>query len=173
MASPACRASPPPSHRCRQPCELSPAPLPSNLRNAVTTGTREMGGAPLEPHRRVPHCRRRDGEREAESSRWGKGQVPSCRAKLSPPFLPPSMPPRLRPLSLLRELAGVAGGCHRSIWSCVELRCRGCHGRNSSPLLLEVAAGLPLNRFEDRHCSGSAVPPSIRVVETVAKVAWS
>ncbi|QHN87305.1 uncharacterized protein DS421_16g553900 [Arachis hypogaea] len=77
----------------------------------------------------------------------------------------------------------VVEGARRSCWRLpplylvfmvMTLSCiRGCHGRNSSPLLLEVAAGLPLNRFEDRHCSGSAVPPSIRVVETVAKVAWS
>ncbi|XP_020973006.1 uncharacterized protein LOC110269483 [Arachis ipaensis] len=32
------------------------------------------------------------------------------------------------------------------------------HDRNSSPLLLEVAAGLPPNRFGDRRCFGSAVP---------------
>ncbi|QHN96459.1 uncharacterized protein DS421_18g618650 [Arachis hypogaea] len=69
----------------------------------------------------------------------------------------------------------VVEGARRSYWRLPPLYLvfRGCHGRNSSPLLLEVAAGLPLNRFEDRHCSGSAVPPSIRVVETVAKVAWS
>ncbi|QHO39704.1 uncharacterized protein DS421_4g131450 [Arachis hypogaea] len=29
-----------------------------------------------------------------------------------------------------------------------------------SPLPLEVAAGLPPNRFGDRRCSGSAVPSS-------------
>ncbi|QHN78060.1 uncharacterized protein DS421_19g658220 [Arachis hypogaea] len=69
----------------------------------------------------------------------------------------------------------VVEGARRSCWRLppLYLVLRGCHGRNSSPLLLEVAAGLPLNRFEDRHYSGSAVPPSIRVVETVAKVAWS
>ncbi|XP_072083864.1 uncharacterized protein [Arachis hypogaea] len=42
-----------------------------------------------------------------------------------------------------------------------------------SPLLLEVAAGLLPNRFGDRRCSGLAVPSSVRVVETVAKVAWN
>ncbi|XP_052110917.1 uncharacterized protein LOC107469072 isoform X1 [Arachis duranensis] len=39
-------------------------------------------------------------------------------------------------------------------------RRRGCRGRNSSLLPLEVAVGLPLNRFIDRHCSGSAAPSS-------------
>ncbi|XP_057721168.1 uncharacterized protein LOC130935437 [Arachis stenosperma] len=44
-----------------------------------------------------------------------------------------------------------------------------CHRRkvflrrdwNSSPLLLEVAAGLPPSRFGDRRSVGSAAPPSV------------
>ncbi|XP_072052097.1 uncharacterized protein [Arachis hypogaea] len=44
---------------------------------------------------------------------------------------------------------------------------------NSSPLPLEVAAGLPPSRFGDCRRVGSAVPPSVRVVESVAKVAGS
>ncbi|QHN78474.1 uncharacterized protein DS421_19g661690 [Arachis hypogaea] len=40
---------------------------------------------------------------------------------------------------------------------------------NSSPLPLEVAAGLPSSRFGDRRCFGLAVPSSVRVVEIVEK----
>ncbi|QHO49282.1 uncharacterized protein DS421_1g12660 [Arachis hypogaea] len=39
--------------------------------------------------------------------------------------------------------------------------------------ILGLTAGLPPNRFGDRRCLGSTVPASLRVVETVAKVAWS
>ncbi|QHO28692.1 uncharacterized protein DS421_7g218910 [Arachis hypogaea] len=45
--------------------------------------------------------------------------------------------------------------------------------RHHSRIIGGAAAGLPLNRFGDRRCFGSTVPPSVRVVETVAKVAWN
>ncbi|QHN78033.1 uncharacterized protein DS421_19g657970 [Arachis hypogaea] len=48
-----------------------------------------------------------------------------------------------------------------------------CRDRNLSPLPLEVAVELPLNWLGDRRYFGSAVPSSVRVVETVVKVAWS
>ncbi|QHO34952.1 uncharacterized protein DS421_9g271460 [Arachis hypogaea] len=40
---------------------------------------------------------------------------------------------------------------------------KNCRDWNPSPLLLEVAAGLPPSRFGDRHCVGSTVPPSVRL----------
>ncbi|QHO00397.1 uncharacterized protein DS421_13g406200 [Arachis hypogaea] len=106
-----------------------------------------------------------EGERETESSRWGKRQAPLCCMELSLPFLPPAAaalpgcvesrrrawPPKNPLLSSENSSGAIAG-----VWS---------------PLLLEVAAGLLLNRFGDRHCSGLAVPSSVRVVEVIAKVA--
>ncbi|XP_052116911.1 uncharacterized protein LOC107485497 isoform X1 [Arachis duranensis] len=59
----------------------------------------------------------------------------------------------LRPPEPLPELLAtfvVAGkSCRRRDW-------------NSSPLPLEVAAGLPPSQFGDCRCVGSAVPPSVR-----------
>nr|XP_025687396.1 uncharacterized protein LOC112789639 isoform X3 [Arachis hypogaea] len=63
--------------------------------------------------------------------------------------------------SATRDPAAVAGKVCR--WRDLKL----------SSLSLEVAAALPPNRFGDRRCFGSAAPSSVRVVETVAKVAWS
>ncbi|QHN82048.1 uncharacterized protein DS421_20g692280 [Arachis hypogaea] len=40
---------------------------------------------------------------------------------------------------------------------------------NSSPLPLEVAAGLPPNRFGDRRCFGSAVSFLVRVLRLLRK----
>ncbi|QHO16504.1 uncharacterized protein DS421_10g304110 [Arachis hypogaea] len=47
-----------------------------------------------------------------------------------------------------------------------------CRHRKRLPPL-EVAVGLLPSWPGDRRCFGSTVPPSVRVVETVAKVAWS
>ncbi|XP_020967791.1 uncharacterized protein LOC110267022 [Arachis ipaensis] len=112
-----------------------------------------------------------------------------CCAKPTALFLPSLAPPRFRPSLSLRELTGVVEvvtALCGSVLSCTgkPLRpenapaavagkfCR-CRDRNSSPLPLEVAAGLPPNRFGDRRCFGSAILSLVRVVEIVAKVAWN
>ncbi|QHO42294.1 uncharacterized protein DS421_5g152920 [Arachis hypogaea] len=45
--------------------------------------------------------------------------------------------------------------------------------QNFSPLPLEVAAELPLNRLGDRRYFGLAVPSSVRVATVIVKVAGS
>ncbi|QHO01851.1 uncharacterized protein DS421_13g418750 [Arachis hypogaea] len=111
-------------------------------RDTFTRRERELRGEGSRASRRTCHCPRTAAD--------------PCCAKPAALFLPPLAPPGFRPSPSLRELTEVVGGCHRSLWFCVELR--RYHDRNSSPLLLEVAAGLPPNRFGDRRCFGSAVP---------------
>ncbi|QHO13351.1 uncharacterized protein [Arachis hypogaea] len=65
----------------------------------------------------------------------------------------------------LGTTAGASGYCCR--------RRKSWRDRKLSSLPLEVAAGLPLNRFGDRCHFGSAISPLVRVVETVAEVAWN
>ncbi|QHO41201.1 uncharacterized protein DS421_5g143690 [Arachis hypogaea] len=112
-----------------------------------------------------------------------------CCAKPTALFLP-SLATGFRPSLSLRELTGVVEvvtALCGSVLSCAGKPLRPenapaavagkfchCRDRNSSPLQLEVAAGLPPNRFGDRRCFGSAIPSWFgRVVEIVAKVAWN
>ncbi|RYR09539.1 hypothetical protein Ahy_B05g077891 [Arachis hypogaea] len=122
------------------------------------------------------------GERAA-----GRGRpcIPStaadpCCAKPTALFLPSLAPPGFRPSLSLRELTGVVEvvtALCGSVLSCVGKPLRPenapaavagkfchCRDRNSSPLPLEVAAGLPPNRFGDRRCFGSAIPSLVRLL---------
>ncbi|QHO12434.1 uncharacterized protein DS421_15g506880 [Arachis hypogaea] len=134
-------------------CAVLVAATASMSSNDAAIATRELRGEGGRASRRACH--------------YPRTAADPCCAKPTTLFLPPLAPPGFRPSPSLRELTGVVGGCHRSLWFCVELR--RCRDRNSSPLPLEVAAGLPLNRFGDRRCFGSAVPFSVRVVEIVEK----